>query len=386
MRTLERYIFRQMLAPVGGALAALAGVALLSQSLSQFDLVIEHGQNAWTFIKVTLLSMPMLAGLIFPLAIFVGSLVALTRMQGEHEFTAAYAAGVPLMRLTSPILRIGVYFALISLASNLFLQPLASRAMREELFAVKNDLLSALVKEGDFATSESGLTIYVQRIDQNGLLRQVFIRTPSDDGRDHSYAAKEGRIRKVGANSIIVLRKGSDQQMSDKGLVHTTWDELGVDITPWFSSNDYLQLKEGDMYMHELFFPNRTSEPNQIPYRKLQSEAHARLSAPLYSLAFAMLAAVSVLGGVFSRNGYAGRIAIASAIALVTRILGVVAEGMAAHSVPLNILQYLVPLIPIFVCLHLLRKHDDGHGLGVSVHMGRPPRRQGGPVAMQPIG
>ncbi len=66
MRTLDRYIFRQLLAPVGGAVAALAGVALLSQSLSQFDLVIEHGQNAWTFLKVTLFSMPMLAGLIFP--------------------------------------------------------------------------------------------------------------------------------------------------------------------------------------------------------------------------------------------------------------------------------------------------------------------------------
>ena len=358
MRTLDRYIFRQLLVPVAGAVAALSAIALLSQSLSQFDLVVEHGQNAWTFLKVTMLSMPMLVGLIFPLAIFVGSLVAMTRMQGEHEFTAAYAAGVPLTRLTQPVLRISVYFAILSLASNLFLQPLASRAMRVELFNIKNDLISTLVKEGDFATSGTGMTIYVQRIDQNGLLRQVFIRTPSDTGQDHTYAAKEGRIKKVGASSIITLRNGSDQQMSEKGaLLHTGWSELNVDITPYFASDDYLQYKEGDMYMHELFFP--VKYPNLgIPKDKLLSEAHARLSAPLYNLAFALMAVVSVLGGRFSRNGYAGRIAMAAAAAGVARILGIVMESAANHAAILNILQYLVPLAPIFFCLHLIKKHD----------------------------
>ena len=84
MRTLDRYIFRQLILPVGGAVAALTAIALLSQSLTQFDLVVERGQNAWTFVKITLLSLPQLAGLIFPIALFVGTLVALTRMQGEH--------------------------------------------------------------------------------------------------------------------------------------------------------------------------------------------------------------------------------------------------------------------------------------------------------------
>ena len=166
MRTLERYIFRQVLLPVGGAVAALTGIGLLSQSLGQFDLIVEHGQSAWTFLEVTLLSMPQLGGLLFPLALFVGTLIALTRLSNEHEFTAAYASGVPLMRIASPIVRIGVYFALISLASNLFLQPIASRTMRQMLFDIKNDLISTMVKENDFSTSKTGMTIYVQAIYQ----------------------------------------------------------------------------------------------------------------------------------------------------------------------------------------------------------------------------
>lgn len=368
--TLDRYIFRQLLVPVIGAVAALTAIGLLSQSLAQFDLVVERGQSAWTFIKVTLYSMPSLAGLIFPIALFVGLLVAMTRMQGEHEFTAAYASGVPLMRAAYPAIRIGVYFALISLASNLFLQPLAARAFREEMYRIKTDLVSALVKEGDFATSETGLTIYAQRIDQNGLLRGLFIRTPSPDGHDMTYAAREGRIKKDGGSSVLVMRKGSNQQINQKGtLENILWDEYSIDITPYFTNDDYLDYREGDRFMHELAFPIKY-DWERLSSRKLAAELHARLSGPLYCLSFVLLAVVAVLGGRFSRNGYAGRIAVTCAAAAVIRILGVVASTAAAAAEPLNILQYIVPLVPIWICLNMLRKMDRAHKTAATVEIG----------------
>jgi lipopolysaccharide export system permease protein len=358
MRTLDRYIFRQLIVPVGGAVVALTAIALLSQSLTQFDLVVERGQSAWVFAKITLLSMPQLAGLIFPIALFVGTLVALTRMQGEHEFTAAYASGMSLMRVAYPIIRIGIYFTIISLAANLYLQPWSSRAMRHELYDVKNDLISSLVKEGDFSTSETGLTIYVQRIDQNGLLRQIFIRTAGKDGKDQTFAAKEGRIKKIDGSSILVMRHGSNQQLASPGVLdHLTWDEYSFDITSYFASDDFLQYKEGDRYMHELIAPVRY-EFEKTARPKYYAEANARLANPLYNLAFVLLAIVSVLGGKFSRNGYAQRIALAAAAAGATRIFGVVVETASASAYIVNVLQYVVPMIPIVYSLHMIRRHD----------------------------
>ncbi|MBW8881045.1 MAG: LptF/LptG family permease [Asticcacaulis sp.] len=365
MRTLERYIFRQLIVPIVGAVAALTAIALISQSLTQFELVVERGQSAWTFLKVTLLSMPLLSGLIFPIAIFVGTLVALTRLQGEHEFTAAFASGVPLIQAAAPIIRIGVYFTLLSLASNLFLQPMTARAMREELFRIKNDLVSSLVKEGDFSTSPSGLTIYVQRIDQNGLLRQIYIRTPTNiPGQDRTYAAREGKIRTVNGEAILVMRDGSTQQVTAGGVLdHTTFTEYSMPITRFFASDDYMQLKEGDRFIHELVFPNLKLPGEGGWYErqnrlKLLAEAHARIAGPLYNLSFVLLAIIAVLGGRFSRNGYTGRIAVAGAAAIVLRLLGVVMQTVANEAEWLNILQYLLPVIPIVVCLSLIHKRD----------------------------
>ncbi len=344
-----------------GAVAALTAIGLLSESLTQFDLVVERGQSAWTFFKITLYSLPGLIGLIFPIALFVGLLIALMRMQTEHEFTVTYAAGVPLMKAVGPAIRIGVYFALISLVTNLYVLPMAARLFRQELFHVKTDLVSALVKEGAFATSDTGLTIYVQSIDQNGLLRGIFIRTPSPDGHDMTYAAKEGRIKRNGGDSVLVMRNGSNQQINAKGtLEHTQWTQYSIDITPYFTSDDYLDYREGDRYMHELLFPVKYSWEH-LTAKKLEAEANARLSGPLYCLCFVLLAIVGVLGGHFNRNGYAGRIAVVCGIAAVIRILGVLATTVAGASIGANILQYLVPLVPIIVCLNLLRKQDRPH-------------------------
>ena len=382
MRTLDRYIFRQLLIPVVGALAALTAIGLLSESLTQFDLVVERGQSAWTFFKITLYSLPGLVGLIFPIALFVGLLIALMRMQSEHEFTVTFAAGVPLMKAAAPAIRIGVYFALISLVSNLYVLPMAARLFRQELFHVKTDLVSALVKEGAFATSDTGLTIYVQSIDQNGLLRGIFIRTPSPDGHDMTYAAKEGRIKRDGGDSVLVMRHGSNQQINAKGtLEHTEWNEYSVDVTPYFASDDYLDYREGDRYMHELLFPVKY-DWEHLTAKKLEAEANARLSAPLYCLCFVLLAIVAVLGGRFNRNGYAGRIAVVCAIAAVIRILGVLATTVASASIAANILQYLVPLVPIVVCLNLLRKQD----LTLKPGAGGAQRRMSALTALSPAG
>ena len=76
MRLIERYLFRQMLGPALWALASLAAVGMLSQSLSALELIVEQRQSAWVFIKIIVLGMPQILAVILPLAIFVAALPA----------------------------------------------------------------------------------------------------------------------------------------------------------------------------------------------------------------------------------------------------------------------------------------------------------------------
>ena len=63
----------------------------------------------------------------------------------------------------------------------------------------------------------------------------------------------------------------------------------------------------------------------------------------------AMVAIFAVLGGDFSRRGYARRIAIASGAALVVRLIGFWATAAAGKDPSLNVVQYGLPIFVILL-------------------------------------
>jgi lipopolysaccharide export system permease protein len=94
------------------------------------------------------------------------------------------------------------------------------------------------------------------------------------------------------------------------------------------------------------------------------AEAHSRLAAPLYIVAFMTLALAAVIGGAFSRSGYGARIAVVAVAALATRMVGFAVLSSSASNPRLNVLQYAVPALVIVVCLRILlrSKRAPRHG------------------------
>src|SRR5690606_7078416 len=181
MTLIQRYLFRQIARPVAAACAALAGIGILSQSLDQLEIIVERGQSVWVMIKLTLLAVPQLLAVILPIGLFVGSLIALTRLQREQELTAVFAAGVTRWQAIRPALRLAGNVAVLPLCTTTVAQPWAQRTARAEAFAIRTDVAALLVEEGRFVEGPGGLTVYVQQIEQNSLLKNLFIYMPSGD-------------------------------------------------------------------------------------------------------------------------------------------------------------------------------------------------------------
>jgi lipopolysaccharide export system permease protein len=59
-----------------------------------------------------------------------------------------------------------------------------------------------------------------------------------------------------------------------------------------------------------------------------------------------MFAILAVIGGAFSRMGYGRQIALAAAAALVVRLAGALIQAACENTPWLNVLQYLIPLVP----------------------------------------
>lgn len=345
MRLIERYLFRQLLTPTLLAAAALGGVGLLSQSLGRLDIIIEQRQTAWVYLQVIMLAMPQLMNLILPIAIFVAALVALNRLQTDHELVVCQAGGMSRWRLISPAVKLAVLAVLVGLFVNLWVQPASYRAMREIVTAAKTDLAATLVREGEFSEPASGLTVYGQTVESDGKIRNLFIHQRKEGGGATTYTAREGRITYRGGEPVLVMRHGSNQEFSTTGVLnYLSFDEYTLELAPFIDRPDQLVYKASDRYLHELFYPDLTQEYERKNRDKLVAEGHSRLSAPLYSLTFMAMALAAVLGASFSRLGYGRRIAVTGAAAAVIRIAGFVAQSASEDSPMLNVFQYLIPL------------------------------------------
>jgi lipopolysaccharide export system permease protein len=363
MRLIDRYLLRQMLGPTLLATGALTGVALLSQSLAGLDLIVNQRQSAVVFLKVTLLYMPQLINMILPIAVFVAALVSFNRLHTEQEIVVCFAGGMSRWRVISPAMRLAGAIALLALVLNLFVQPAAFRELRQELFAVRTDLASTLVREGEFTEPAPGLTVYAQSVDGQGNLRNLFIHQTKPNGAATTYTADQGRLAKRLGRPVLIMREGSTQEFSRNGVLNfLTFDEYIFDLSPLTDSSGLVHYKPSDRYMHELFFPDLDQAWEQKNRRSLLAEGHARLATPLYNVAFMAMALAAIIGGGFSRLGYGRRIAVMAALAALTRIIGFVVQAACEDNVWLNLLQYAVPLIALGFALRSIFRQRISRG------------------------
>jgi lipopolysaccharide export system permease protein len=348
MNLIDRYLFRQLLGPTLLATVAFSTVMLLGQSLTALDLIVNQGQSAAVFIKITLLGLPALVSMILPITIFVASLVALNRLQTEQELVVCFAGGMSRWRVISPVLRLAVMAAIVSLAINLWASPYCARLWREEIYKVRTDLASTLVQAGQFTQPSKGLTVYASEVQGHDTLKNLFIDEQNDDGTENTFSAREGVMAERNGEPVIIMKHGSNQSLSrTRGLNYVVFDEYIFNLEPFLPKAEAVHYKASDRYLHELFYPDLTQVWEKNNKLKLYAEGHARLAEPLYNIALVALALSAVLGGGFSRLGYGKRILTAIAVAAVTRIAGFGVQAVADDQVWLNVLQYAVPVAAI---------------------------------------
>ena len=355
MSLIEGYLHRQLRGPTLQATLALTGVAILSESLSAIGLVLNQRQGPLVFAKVILLAMPQLIVLILPVAVLVAGLMAINRLHRDNEIVICFSSGMSRWGVISPAIRLSALMAALSLVITLWVQPLCYRALRDTLVSVRTDLLATMIRPGQFTHPSPGVTVYAQSVDEDGTIRNLFIDRRLNGGRDTTITARDGRLRPGGAAPMLILRHGANQELSATGtLNYLAFDKYVLDLRPLMVEKPTVRYKLSDRYLHELFHPDLRQPWERANVRPMVAEAHSRLAAPLYNIAFMFLALTAVIGGAFNRMGYGTRIATVAAAALVARTLGFAAQAASGATPALNALQYAIPIGVTLVCAFML--------------------------------
>jgi lipopolysaccharide export system permease protein len=356
MNKLQRYYFFQTLPIFLLVMAGLTLVALLSQSLSQLDLLFERGQSAATFLGISMLAIPQIIAVILPVGLFAAVTSSYTRMHQDNEIITAYASGWTMWRVAAPAFRLAVFATIFALAVNLFVQPVALREMRERLFDIRSDFASMLVREGEFRSNADGLMIYAQKIDRNGKMTGMLISDNKSGSVPVTFVAETGIISKPATGPVIILNNGSAQRKLPSGDLDVIGFSTYVfELKGFNDQNLSLFYKPSDRFLPELIVPDMTYYWDQSHVGELHAEANRRLASPLLSIAAVALALMAVLGGSYSRQGYSRRIAAASAglVVMLLTFSGLIPA--ASENALISILLYALPLSVTFFATAKMR-------------------------------
>jgi lipopolysaccharide export system permease protein len=123
---MDGYLVAELGGPFLFGLSAFTLIFVATQIIAIGRLVSEEHAPLWAALELFLLSMPQYLLLVIPMAMLLGTLLAMQRLSGESEITALLAGGISLARIVAPLLIVGFFVSLVALALQELVVPLAN--------------------------------------------------------------------------------------------------------------------------------------------------------------------------------------------------------------------------------------------------------------------
>ena len=199
----------------------LLSVILFVQQAGRFsDIFFSVNIPAKLVWQLTLALIPNVIGFTCPMAVLVGTIIGLSKMQGDSELVAIRAAGVGNLQITAPIIVLGILLSLFAFFVNLKGVPFAARIVRGVALQTAIQKLESPIEPGVFNSEVSGYTIYVKGGDMtNGTWKNIFIYNEDEkSGLVRLITSSHGRIDTTGQLSELVLSDATVSSFPKTGI------------------------------------------------------------------------------------------------------------------------------------------------------------------------
>jgi lipopolysaccharide export system permease protein len=351
MRKLSSYILRQILGPFLLFTLLLTLVVWMTQSLRLLDLVINRGQSAGIFAYLTLLMLPSLLVVIVPIAFFGAALFALNKLNHDSELVVMWSAGLSRVQMAAPVIAAAAMAMALTYLCSLYLMPLGQRLTRDKVFEIRADIGAAILREGSFTTPSEGLTVFIRELSPTGEIKGILVHDNRDLTKPITYIAETGVLAQTPVGARLIMLRGNIERSEDSGskLSVLKFDRYVFDLDEYAGQPRANERETSERYLSELLEPQMTGDNQDVRRGVYLAEAHNRLSAPLYCLAFALIALAATAKGHMARASYALRLTGAALAAALLRLLGYAAQGTAARNPTFLAVLYVIPLVGILL-------------------------------------
>jgi lipopolysaccharide export system permease protein len=338
------------------------------QAVNFLDIMVEDGRDYLVYINYSLLNFPKIITRIFPFALFFSFSYVLSKYELNNELMILWNFGINKIQLINFFLIFSFLLMIIQILLTAYLVPKSQNISRQLLKSSNVDFFESFIKPKKFNDNIEGLTIYSDEKDEQGNLKNIYLKKETGEGNFQITYSKSGYFKSIGDSKILILNNGETINSINNKLsnFNFTQSELSlaqldsgivkVDKIQETSTHDLINcLKRHlnfDFINKELISEKKIQNCTIENLDNVYKEIYKRLIIPFY-IPILMLISVSLI--LYSKESinYSRYRLIIFLIGLLTIIFSETTLKFVQNTFVLNVKLIIIPFI-ILTTLHSL--------------------------------
>lgn len=335
---IDRYILRQIAAPLAGAMMIGLLMLLAERMVRLLDTTLGKKSSFAVVFEMLAYLVPHYLGTAIPAALFLGLLFGFSKMSTNSEIDAFMASGASLNRLVRPVGLLAILLSLLSLAIFGWLQPHTRYAYRSVVFDVENVQVFYLAEEGVFMQAGSR-TFILDKLDRSrNAFDHVFVYDDKGDEGSETVTATRGVLVEVPGQLRPTLHLVDGHRLTfrerprfdpNRPLIQPSATEFASADTPLGKvSKDIFRPRgedERELTLPELI-ERMDTPPKGTTRDAMRAELHKRLVYVVTMLILPILAVPFALGRRRSQRAFR----FGAALVLIVAFHEIIAQGSLA--------------------------------------------------------
>ena len=351
MTLFQRYVFGRIVGTLTMTVVGVLALVWVVQALQRVNLITDGGTALASFLWIALLILPRVLTIVLPFALVIAVVNALNTMNTDSETVVVSASGAGRGVFAVPVLALAAMVTVIQLATVHLLEPASRQAFRFAIAESRAELLSTLIREGQFKSLGSDITVHIEARRAGGEMEGMLLSDRRDPDADRTYYARSAVIARENDVEFVLMRNGQlhSRDVEDGQVQIVEFATYALDLSNLSATDGNAPLLfPKDRSTSELLDP----DPEDAVYRDVpnyfRAELHKRLSSWLYIWTFCAIALHAAARPRSSRETSASVMVFVLASCLLVRGIGFALEDGARSTPELIPLLYGVPLAVAF--------------------------------------
>ena len=222
------------------------------QAVNFLDFVTEDGHSLYVYFSYSALNFPKIIHRILPFVFFISLFYQILKYESKNELLIFWTNGVKKIQFINVVIFYSFLVTIFQVFLGSFISPYSQNEARTFIRTSNVDFFPALIKEGKFIDTVSGLTIFIESKDEFGDYNNIFLKDlltkKSDEQTEESFQiiyAKKGRLINSNNNRLFELYEGEMINKERKKITNFTFDKINFNLSKYTSkSTTYPKIQE----------------------------------------------------------------------------------------------------------------------------------------------